>query len=89
MCRATRFAAAGSCSALLARLPGSDPFADARVGDAFVAVKRRKRFGDAGDLPLIGVEIGGNRLGREERTGAAGILSELFKTAFGRTPNAN
>jgi len=36
-----------------------------------------------GNLPLVGVEIGGNRLGREERTGAAGVLGELFKAALG------
>ena len=44
-------------------------------GDVIVVV--------GGDLPFIGVEIGGNRFGREERTGAAGILGELFKAALG------
>ena len=61
-------------SALIACLPGSNPIADARVRDAFAAVERGERFGDAGDLPLIGVEVGGNRLGREERSAAAGAL---------------
>jgi hypothetical protein len=36
------------------------------VGDAFAAVKRGKRFGYPGDLPLVGVEIGGHRFRREK-----------------------
>ena len=76
-------------SALLARLPGSDPFADARVRDAFAAIERCERFVYAGDLPLVGVEIGNYRFGREERAGAAGTLGQLLKAAFGRTTHAN
>jgi hypothetical protein len=53
------------------------------MSDAFASVKRCEGFVYAGDLPLVGVEIGGNRLGREKRTGATGILGELLKAAFG------
>ena len=50
---------------------------------------RRARARDAGDLPLVGVEIGGDRLGGEIRARAAGIPGEPFKTAFRRVPDAN
>ena len=48
------------------------------MSDAFAAVERGKRFGDAGDLPLVGVEIGGNRLGGQEGSRTAGALSEFL-----------
>ncbi len=57
--------------------------------DAFAAIKRCERFVCSGDLPLVGVEIGGNRFGPEKGTGAAGILSELVQAAFGRAAHAN
>jgi hypothetical protein len=76
-------------SALLWGLPGSNPLADARVRDAFASVKRGESARDAGDLPLIGVEVGGNRLGREERPAATGALGELFKAALGRATYTN
>jgi hypothetical protein len=50
---------------------------------------RKERCGDASDLPLVGVEVGGNCLGREKRAGAAGALGELFEATFGRAPHAN
>jgi hypothetical protein len=50
--------------------------------DAFAAVKRRERFGDAGDLPLVDVEIRGDCRGREERAGAAGRLGEFLQAGF-------
>jgi hypothetical protein len=59
------------------------------VRDAFASVKRGERFGDARDLPLVGVEIGGNSFGGEIRARAAGILGELLKATFRRAPNAN
>src|ERR1019366_5906518 len=76
-------------SALLARLPGSNPFADARVRDTFASVKGGERARDAGDLPLVGVEVGGNRFGGEEGSAAAGAFGELFKAALGRATYAN
>ena len=39
--------------------------------NAFASVKRGER--DAGDLPLVGIEVGGNRFGGEERSAAAGV----------------
>jgi len=33
---------------------------------AFAAVKRRERFGDPGDLPLVGIEVGHDGFGCEE-----------------------
>src|ERR1019366_6517617 len=64
-------------SALLSRLPGSNPFADACVRDTFASVKRGECVRDAGDLPLVGVEVGGNRFGGEERSAATRALGEL------------
>ena len=64
-------------------LPGSDPIAHARVCNPFATIERGKRFSDAGNLPLVGVEIGGNRFSRQERTAATGALCELLKAAFG------
>ena len=69
-------------SALLWGLPGSNPFADARVRNAFASVKRGKCPRDAGDLPLVGVEVGGNRFGGEERSAATSALGELLKSLF-------
>ena len=57
--------------------------------DAFASVKRGERARDAGDLPLVGVEVGGDRLGREERSAAARALGELFKAALGRATYTN
>jgi hypothetical protein len=57
--------------------------------DAFAAIKRGKRFGDAGDLPLVGVEVGGNRFGGQEGSASTGALGELLKAAFGRRTNSN
>ena len=71
------------------RFPGSNPFADARVRNAFASVKRGERFGDPGNLPLVGIEVGGDRLGREERSAATSALGELFKAALGRVTYAN
>jgi hypothetical protein len=59
------------------------------VRDAFASIKRPEGFLYAGDLPLVGIEVGNYRLGREERAGAAGALGELFKTALGGAPYAN
>ena len=56
--------------------------ADARMRDALAAIERGEGFGDAGDLPLVGVEIGGNRFGGKERSAAAGALGELLKPRF-------
>ena len=50
---------------------------------------RRARARDAGDLPLVGVEVGGNRFGGEERSAATRALGELFKAALGRATDAN
>ena len=69
-------------SALLSRLPGSNPLADARVRDASAAIERGERFGDPGDLPLVGVEVGGNRFGGEERPTATSALGELLQPLF-------
>ena len=57
--------------------------------DTFASVKRGERARDAGDLPLVGVEVGGNRFGGEERPAAAGALGELLKAALGRATHAN
>src|SRR5450759_5323329 len=37
---------------------------------------------DAGDLPLVGVEVGGNRFGGEKRSAATSALGELLKSLF-------
>jgi hypothetical protein len=52
------------------------------VRDTFASVKRGERARDAGDLPLVGVEVGGNRFGGEECSAATGALGELFKGAM-------
>jgi hypothetical protein len=52
------------------------------VRDTFASVKRGERARDAGDLPLVGVEVGGDRLGREERSAAARALGEFLKPFF-------
>ena len=44
---------------------------------------------DAGDLPLVDVEVGHDGFGGEEGSAAAGALAELLKTAFGRAAYAN
>ena len=49
----------------------------------------RPRCGDAGDLPLVGVEVGDYRLCREERAGATRIPGEPFEAVFGGAPHAN
>jgi hypothetical protein len=36
--------------------------------NAFASVKRDDRARDAGDLRLVGVELGGNRFGGKKRT---------------------
>ncbi len=74
---------------LLSCLPGTDPFADALVRDAFAAIKRGERFAYPAHLPLVDVEVGDDRFGREERAGTASALGGLFKFAFGRAPYAN
>ena len=50
--------------------------------DTFASVKRGERARDAGDLPLVGVEVGGNRFGGEERSAATSALGELLKPRF-------
>ena len=50
--------------------------------DAFAAIERRERFGDAGDLPLVDIEVGDDGFGREERAGATGCLGEFLKPRF-------
>ena len=67
---------------LFAGLPGNDPFADALVRDAFAAIERGEGFGDAGDLPLVDVEIGNDRFGGEERTAPTGALGEFLQPRF-------
>jgi hypothetical protein len=52
------------------------------VRDAFAPIERGEGFGDPGDLPLVGVEVGGNRFGGEECSGAARALGELLKPRF-------
>jgi hypothetical protein len=52
------------------------------VRDAFASVKGCERFGDSGDLPLVGVEVGRNRFGGEERSAATSALGELLKSFF-------
>ena len=37
---------------------------------------------DAGDLPLVDVEVGGNRFGGEERPTATSALGEFLKPFF-------
>jgi hypothetical protein len=63
-------------------LPGSDPIADARMRDTLAAVKGGEGFGYAGDLPIVGVEVGGNRFGGEERSPATSALNELLQPRF-------
>ena len=50
--------------------------------DAFAAIERSERFGDAGDLPLVYIEVGHDGLGCEKRAGAAGRLGEFLKARF-------
>ena len=49
--------------------------------DAFAAIERGEGFGDAGDLPLVGVEIGNDRFGGEERT-APTVLASFCSLVF-------
>lgn len=44
---------------------------------------------DAGDLPLIHVEILVDRLGREERAAAPGVLGQAFEALLGGGINSN
>jgi hypothetical protein len=59
------------------------------VGDTLAGVNRCNCLFDPGDLPLIHVEIFVDGLRREERTAAAGVLCELFKSFFNGTGYAN
>jgi hypothetical protein len=59
------------------------------VRDAFASVKGCERACDAGDLPLVGVEVGGNCFGGEERSAPTSALGELLKAALGRATYAN
>jgi hypothetical protein len=55
---------------------------DALVRNAFAAVKRGEGSRDAGDLPLVRVEVRGDCLGGKERTGAPCALGEFLEPAF-------
>ena len=57
--------------------------------DTFTSVKRGESARDAEDLPLVGVEVGGNRFGGEERSAATSALGELLKSLFCRRVEAN
>jgi hypothetical protein len=69
--------------------PRRDPLFDLVVGDRFAAIERRDRSFDAGNLPLVDVEIRVDRLGREQRTAAAGARGQrsrrFLATALTRT----
>lgn len=52
------------------------------LSDAFSAVKRGERFCDAGDLPLVYVEVLVNGFGGEKRTAPTGTLGQLLKPRF-------
>src|SRR5208282_4985835 len=67
------------CSALVLAAPRRDPFLDLLVGNPLAAVERRDRLLDAGDLPLVDIEILVDRLGREKRAAAAGAPGELLQ----------
>jgi hypothetical protein len=67
---------------LFCRLPRADPLLDALVRNAFAAVERGEGSRDAGDLPLVRVEIRGDCLGGEERTRAPRAFGESFEPAF-------
>ena len=63
-------------------LPRADPILHALVGDAPATIKRGEGSRDAGDLPLVRVEVRGDCLGGEERTGAPCALGEFLKPAL-------
>ena len=62
-------------------VPGVDPVLDLRVGNPLAAIKRRKRFFNAGNLPLVQVEVFVDRLGSEERAASPGTRGQ-FSSRF-------
>src|SRR5258708_28703124 len=63
--------------------PGCDPILDLLVRNSFAAIERGDRLLDAGNLPLIDVEVLLDRLAREERTAAARVLGQSFEPLLG------
>src|SRR5438552_3363065 len=68
---------------LAAAAPGCDPILDPLVGDRFAAIEGRDRPLDAGNLPLVDVEVLVDRLGREEGTAAARALGQFLQPLLG------
>ena len=50
--------------------------------DSFAAIERRERFGDAGDLPLVDIEVGDDGFGRQERAGSDRLSWRVFEAAL-------
>jgi hypothetical protein len=73
----------------MARLPRCGPLPDALVRDAFAAVKRGDGAENAGDLPLVDVEIFLDGFGREERAGASRGARHFFEALLQRVSNAH
>src|ERR1700686_4178480 len=59
------------------------------MGDALAAVERGERDLDTGDLPLVCIEVYGERFGREERAGASGGARQIFKALLQRVLHAH
>jgi hypothetical protein len=73
----------------MARLPRRDPLPDPIVRDAFAAIEGGERCRDSRDLPLVVVEIRGDRFRREERTRASRGARHFFEALLQRVSNAH
>ena len=72
------------CLLLLARLPGLDPVHDALVGSTLA---RRKQWpGQCPRLPLVGVEVGGDRLGARNERERPVLLASIFRRSLVERP---
>jgi hypothetical protein len=65
---------------LMLATPRFNPVPDLIVGHGVAAVERGDRLTDAGDLPLVGIEIFGDRLGGEKGPRAAGTPGEPLQS---------
>ena len=69
--------------------PRADPLFDALVCNPLAAIKRNHGLLNAGDLPLVQVQVFVYRLGGEERSAPAGALGEFLQPLLAGRINAN